>query len=222
MSDPSPTTTSLPVPEVDPSIYTLGVEKGDTQLYNLTKAFHLDTSRFFIDEVGFEIRLGQEFLVEISDITESSFTYDILVKLSTGALRLEKTKYFNLKHPFSLVNTFVTTTNSSYIQNRLRSSDLYNFSMQGNILSVTETFYDSGWNVPVVNNWVFDLKTGWLMSLYVKAANDTYLLKEYEIINSRNDQWLKQEMGLLITFMPFSSWLSLSFLFLFIYRRRKK
>ena len=105
------------------------------------------------------------------------------------------------------------------IQRKLESMT-YNFSMQGNMLNVTYKSWDAG-EGPRISERIYDLKTGWLMSFYTRLGNDTNLIEEYEIVNSRKDKWLKEERGLLITFMPVASWVGLLIPVILFYRRRE-
>jgi hypothetical protein len=182
--------TTVP-PGINPSIYTIGVDEGDAQVYNISQAYLYGEPSSFIHETELKMDKGQEFMVKMTQITANDFSYEIRVKQENGSYKLEQSRSFSIKYYPPLLNAFITTTNRSFIEARLKTLENYNYTFEGDILNVTADFWDYGWEASSTKNWLFDLRAGWLIYFHTKAENKTHVINEYEITCSKIDEWLR-------------------------------
>ena len=80
--------------EVDPSFYTLGVQENDESKYEVTLASRLfsdgsSTNTVWSGLIDGPITQGQRFLVQIDDISDDSFSYDLFLKTNTEFKKMQ-------------------------------------------------------------------------------------------------------------------------------------
>jgi hypothetical protein len=224
--------TSIP-PPIDSSYYTLGVIKGDEQKYTVTQMYMMYRNGTIVNQsqVGavlssrlFLLRSGQELLVRVGGISESSFTYDLFsseypynksafeIKLGTYNIsRKYQVKYSVLK--------FITTTNKSLLEDILTDEYYDHYQIKDGFLNITQERYDYGYKGQVKKIWFYDLDSGWLLSLHYKCWNDTHVIKEYEIVIDKISRFWMDRTSIQ-AIVP-GVYIILAILFLWVRRKKK-
>ncbi|MFX0204705.1 MAG: hypothetical protein ACFFDT_01875 [Candidatus Hodarchaeota archaeon] len=176
----------------EPTYHYLDVSVGDERGYNVTLVEKLSSNGSIVDEMQLatlvltRIKKGQVFLVRISEITESSFSYELWTKDENGSNVLLRTWEFQPRYLIHFpVHFFLITTNRSLLEEALKCRhDTYELNNTHLIVSRNITYSNFRFMYEV---WYYEMSTGWLISFYGIQWNKTHLLAKYSI------EWDKYE-----------------------------
>lgn len=181
---------STQIPEIAPSQYTLGVTLGEEQKYMVVNAFSLysngtTSSKCYVMIANSHLWKDQELLITISKIDQNLISYDIELKQLNNTYKYLQPSSVSRRF-YEIPRAFITTTNHTVLEHSLQKYSNIEYEITQTKFNFTSTGWDVGRKADTQGTWIYDLDTGWLLSLHYQAYNNTHLLREYEI---RIDNW---------------------------------
>ncbi|MFX0125877.1 MAG: hypothetical protein ACFFAE_19810, partial [Candidatus Hodarchaeota archaeon] len=166
----------------DPSLFTLGVQKGDWREYNLTKLYDPNEALHSIYQEE-----GQKYLVSVTNVTELYFMYKIEKKFLNGSIYGELTYNYVWRNEKPSHSHYITTTNVALLEQSLAEKRKITYQIKGQELLVqwvrNSTTYPNYYkeNHSFSEEWSIDLTTGWRNS-YTNILIDNGILKRHIIM----------------------------------------
>jgi hypothetical protein len=185
-----------PPNEINPEDYTINVQVGEQREYNVSKMFPKTTPKWiFIEE-------GQNILVTVTNVTKGSVQYKVGTTFVNGStFNVYNTTVYRGLEPKMGTTHYITTTNKTLLKQALdrRTFLIYEFKKQELVVQWVRnaTIYpdlisDKGLNH--IEEWNYDLKTGWLNYYQEKIVDNGTLKREIsvEVIESNNQPFLSE------------------------------
>lgn len=184
-----------PPNEINPEDYTINVQTGEWREYNVSKMFNTTQKWVFIEE-------GQEMLVTVTNVTEGGIQYKVDTTLVNGStFNVYNTTVYRGVEPYMGTTHYITTTNKTLLKQALdrKTFLIYEFKKQElivqwvrNATTYPDLILDKDQNH--IEEWNYDLKTGWLNYYQETFVDNGTLEREIrvEVIGSSNQPFLSE------------------------------